>query len=158
MFRHHLKWHLLGDQCTIYEAGTALEVEERLEEEMDVALLDLSSFQEKGLSMLERMKKIQPLLQVICLVPKGKLQLSIQGMQRGAFDDVLIPFSWAALGNKMKAACDHKLQLREGKKGIWQRFEDHLMAASLAQAGAQDMARDLLSKETRKKKKKKDSQ
>ncbi len=152
VFRHHLTGHMLGDQWTVYEAGTAAEVEERLEEELDVALLDLSSFQEKGLSLLEKMKKIQPLIQVICLVPKGKLHLSIKGMQQGAFDDVLIPFSWASLLDKVKEAFDHKLQLSQGKKGLWSRLEAHIMAASLAEAGAQDMAREILNKDRKKQK------
>jgi len=162
VFRHHLKGHFGGDQWTIYEAGTTAEVEEQLEEEMDVALLDLSSFQEKGLILLEKIKKLQPLLQVICLIPKGKLHLSIKGMQQGAFDDVLIPFSWSSLLNKIKEAFDHKLQLSKGKQGLWSKLETHLMAASLAEAGAQDMAREILNKDQKKQqrstsKKKKDN-
>lgn len=73
-------------------------------EKVDVVLLGLKEFKQRGLSLLESIKRIRPATQVILMLPAELLALSIEGMHLGAFDDLLMPFDMETLLTRIKAA------------------------------------------------------
>ena len=147
-FRRHLKTRLLSEGFQIKEAGNESDFEDLLSLlEMDVVLLDLTVIGQKGVSFIDRIKILQPLAQVIALIPQNGLKLSLAAMQHRAYDDLMVPFSWKDLLKKIKAAAKQKKLEQKGKKGFWRTLEDHMTAIGFAEEGASDFARDIIRSE-----------
>jgi DNA-binding NtrC family response regulator len=134
------------------QATTENELLDRLKAGVDVALLDMSSFGFRGVALLDRINQVQPQIPVICLMPQGMTQLSMAVMQHGAYDEVVSPFSKSTLLKTIASAHkDRKRFTRKEKRGLWQRLEDSIVAGSLAEAGAGEMAREWLRQQQEKK-------
>lgn len=57
---------------------------------------------------LTRMKRFDGAVQLILMVRKNQVRLSIEGMKNGAFDDICIPFDLDALLGKLSLAAQHR--------------------------------------------------
>ncbi len=68
-----------------------------------------------GWILMDHVRTLSPAPPVILLVSKGQVQHGIEGMKRGAFDDLLIPFAWENLEEKVEAAME--AGRKAGKKG-----------------------------------------
>jgi two-component system response regulator GlrR len=64
---------------------------------VDLAVLGLAEFKRDGLSMLRMIREIAPRIPVITLNSGDQLDLSIECMHLGAYDDFLIPFDLEGL-------------------------------------------------------------
>lgn len=149
LFRHNLALRLGLEKFTVFEAEDSEGLEKLLRKRnIDVVLLGLNGFKEKGLSFLKTIKKVRPLTEVILMNSPGDLPLSIAGMKLGAFDDLLTPFDLGALLGQIRKAWARKRELEEKRKGrsILERCQDAMVAISFAEAGELDTARDILRK------------
>jgi len=125
------------------QATNEIELESCLAESTDVVLLDLFDLKARGIKFMQRIKNMQPTAQIICLIPKGEIKLSISAMRHGAFDELQSPFSWPSLLSKLEAAGQEKAK-QEKKRGFWRSVEDHFVAGSLAQIAGTDIGKGWL--------------
>jgi len=142
-FLEHMSKILAPKVEEIGQATNEMELETCLADSSDVALIDLFDLKAKGIDFMHRIKTRQPLTQIICLIPKGEIKLSIRAMRNGAFDELQSPFSWPALLSKLEEAWREK-KLQENKRGFWRSMQDHLTAGSLAQLGGAELGRKWL--------------
>jgi DNA-binding NtrC family response regulator len=146
-FCQNLREPLHRKGFVVYGTNGAAEVEAILEEEdIDVVLLGLQGYGHKGVVLLERIKEKQPQAEVILMVPTGQLALSIEGMKRGAFDDILVPVDLATLLERIEDAYRQKQKKVKPKKSLKERLEAWMVAASFAEAGAPEAAQNVLGK------------
>lgn len=124
-------------------AANEIELEACLAKSADVALIDLFDLKARGVGLMKRIKTVQPSLQIVCLIPKGEIKLSITAMRNGAFDELQSPFSWPALLSKLESACREKCR-QEQKIGFWRSLGDHFIAGSLAQVGGTELGKKWL--------------
>lgn len=114
VFRRHLVGCLSErDRYEILEATDEVEVRHLLDarpDRLDVVLLSLLNFKQKGLRILRLVKEVTPEVEVILLTPSEDLSLalSMEGMRLGAFDDLLIPFDVEMLGTRVAEALERK--------------------------------------------------
>ncbi len=142
-FLEHMSKILAPKVEEIGQATNEMELETCLADSSDVALIDLFDLKAKGIYFMQRIKTRQPLTQIICLIPKGEIKLSIRAMRNGAFDELQSPFSWPGLLSKLEEAWREKKR-QENKRGFWRSMQDHLTAGSLAQLGGADLGRKWL--------------
>ena len=126
-----------------YSGEEALEMIE--EDAPDVMVLDLRMPGINGMEVLERVKKEHPQVQIIILTGHGGEQEEKQARRLGAFEylqkpadtsDILrtVRSAWA---KSLKAAVDF---IKDSKD----EFDKSMTAAAFAEAGAPEMARDVL--------------
>ena len=152
-FMEHLTEILSANVQKLLVANTSVELEAHLLEDIDVALVDLIQCQEQSIKQMQRIRQMQPLTQIICLVPSNDIKVSIKAMKNGAFDEIRPPFSWDLLNEKMESAYKKKKRKR-GRRNFWQTIEDHFVAGSLAKYGAPEMGRQWLEECSKKRSKK----
>ena len=81
------------------------------QELFDVVLLDIKMpGGMDGIETLRKIKKIQPLAEVLLLTGHASVETSIEGMKLGAFDYLLKPMKFEDLLIKMAAAFEKKAQ------------------------------------------------
>lgn len=100
-----------------------------------------------GWILMDHVRTLSSAPPVILLVPRGQLHHGIEGMKRGAFDDLLIPFAWEDLREKVALAMQAGRKVVKKRKSLRQRWEDFMVAAAFAEAGAPEEARRVLEKE-----------
>lgn len=98
------------------QAGTAEEgmacVKENL---LDVALLDLKLPDGDGLSLLPRIKQLQPDIQVVMLTGHGTIESAIEAMKLGAYDYLTKPCNFSELEITLQKAAEQRKLLVENK-------------------------------------------
>jgi DNA-binding NtrC family response regulator len=145
LFRENLTRCLTDAGLKVYPADVADEAEEILKrKDCDVALIGLVGLGREGLRLLRSIKELRPLTEVILIAGHGQLALSIEGMKLGAFDDFRIPLDTQSLLQRVQEACKQKKEnLKARKKSLTRRVQDFLVAASFAEAGEFDVARQI---------------
>jgi len=144
----HLSGRLGSKDYRIFKSRQPTETKRILKrKDIDVVLLDFNGLKREGLALLEMIKKMRPAVQVIIINSAEQLSLSIEGMKLGAFDDLFIPFNLDVLIARIKEAFEQKKKAEIKKPSFFQRYQDLMVAASFAEAGEDDMAREILSKE-----------
>lgn len=104
--RSNLVQHLRQEGFVVLTADRALEVVRILSASAcQIVLLGLEGLKRDGLSMLRMIRQRFPHVYVITLNSAGQLDLSIESMRLGAYDDLLIPLGLDAL-----MACIRKAQ------------------------------------------------
>ncbi|MBU2513975.1 response regulator [bacterium] len=116
---------------------------------IDVVLLSLVELKKKGLDILAMIKKQRPFVEVILINNSESMDLSIKGMKLGAFDDFFLPLDMTVLLARLEEATQRKLQRKKNKKPFMQRYEEMVIAISLAEGGATDLAHEYLNREKR---------
>lgn len=87
---------------------------------LDVVLLGVVGSRQNSLSLLKLIKEIRPYTEVILLtaLEEHSLYSSIQAMQLGAFDDLLVPLDLRALQNRIREAYTKKIErVKEKRSG-----------------------------------------
>lgn len=144
----HLSGRLGSKDYRIFKPRQPSETKRILKrKDIDVVLLDFNGLKREGLAFLNMIKKMRPAVQVIIINSAEQLSLSIEGMRLGAFDDLFMPLDLEALIARIKEAFEQKKKAESKKPSFFQRCQDLMVAASFAEAGEDDMAREILSKE-----------
>ncbi len=92
----------------------ALEIIQR--DHFDVAVVDVRMPEMEGITVLERMKQMQPLIEVILLTGYVSVQSGIEGMKKGAFDYLIKPTEIDKLVEKLYEAYEKKKAHEEKMK------------------------------------------
>jgi len=143
----HLSGRLGSKDYRIFKSRQPAETKRILKrKDIDVVLLDFNGLKREGLALLEMVKKMRPAVQVIIINSAEQLSLSIEGMRLGAFDDLFIPFNLDVLIARIKEAFEQKKKAEIKKPSFFQRCQDIMVAASFAEAGEANMAKELLEK------------
>jgi len=133
----------------IFQSRALMETKRILKrKDIDVVLLDLNGLKREGLALLKMIKKMRPAVQVIIINSAEQLSLSIEGMRLGAFDDLFIPFDLDVLIERITEAFEQKKKVESKKPSFFQRYQDIMVAASFAEAGEGDMAREILNRKS----------
>jgi len=82
------------------------------EKDIDVVLLGLDGLGREGLALIRTIKVISPPTEIILINDALQMDLSIEGMKLGAFDDFLIPLDIDSLVIRI-----HEAAGRQRKKG-----------------------------------------
>jgi len=144
-FRAGITARLRQDGYRVVDAADQAEAMGLLDQErVDAVVWHCAQNDGWGWILLDHVGGLPEAPPVILLVPKGQVQHGIEGMRRGAFDDLLIPFAWESLQEKVAAALRATPKAAKKKKTLRQRWEDFMVAAAFAEAGAPDEARRLM--------------
>ncbi len=139
----NLSSHLRRERYRVFEAGQQADARKILErKKIDVVLLGLNGLKRQGLLLLERIKKIRPLTEVIIINTSEYLSLSIEGMKLSAFDDVFLPLNMDSLAERIREVYRLKKKNERAKKSLLRRYQDVMVAAAFAEAGEPDIARE----------------
>ncbi len=118
------------------------------EGQVDVVLLDVRRHEDGVLRWLSSIKRIVPALEVILLNVAGEIRVSIEGMRAGASQELSAPLDIAALRSALSAALRRRKKRLGGvRPSLLERFERAMSAATFAQAGEFDTAREMLGEE-----------
>jgi two-component system, NtrC family, response regulator GlrR len=107
-----------------YEVVTANEEEEALrqasEQAIDLSIVDLQLVTRDGISVMEQLHLINPLMPVIILTAHGSIESAVRAMKKGAFSYVTKPFESRDLLFQMEKALEnHRLSTEiERLKGL----------------------------------------
>lgn len=116
-----------------------------LAERLDLVLLDVRRCEEELLGWLSALKQALPALEVILLNLPGQVPVSIAAMRAGATSELSAPFDLSALRDHVAAALRRRRKRLDGARpSLLERFHRAMSAATFAQAGEFDTARELL--------------
>ncbi len=105
-FRIKIAQHLRLASFQVFEAEQRTDAMRYLAlHDFDAVLLGLEGLKREGLSLLGTIKRISPATEVITINGLKHMDLSIEAMKLGAFDDFLIPFELESLMNSIRLAC-----------------------------------------------------
>ncbi|MGD8981962.1 MAG: response regulator, partial [Desulfobacterales bacterium] len=113
---------------------------------IDVVLLSLNDLKKEGMALIKMIKKKHPAVQVVTITSGDQISLSIEGMKLGVFDDFLMPLDLDSLVSRIRDAYQAKKEAEIVKPSLFQRCQNLMVAASFAEAGEADMAKELLTK------------
>jgi DNA-binding NtrC family response regulator len=113
---------------------------------VDVVLLSLNDLKKEGMALIKMIKKKHPPVQVITVNSGDQISLSIEGMKLGVFDDFLMPLDLDSLILRIREAYQAKKDADVAKPSLLQRCQNLMVAASFAEAGEADIAKELLTK------------
>jgi class 3 adenylate cyclase/FixJ family two-component response regulator len=101
-------------------ALNGLEALERLKEnpDIDMLLTDINMPQMDGLTLLDKIKAINPILQSVIVSAYGDMENIRVAMNRGAYDFITKPVNFEDLEITMNKTLEHVKQLRETLKAI----------------------------------------
>ena len=131
-----------------YEVDQALK--EAQAEEYDVAIIDLVMKDTDGITAMQRIKIISPLMECIVLSGQGTLRIAVEAMKQGAFEFLEKPCDHKLVTQIIDEACarkheqDHRI-LKAARK-VYSRLEQAMVEATFAQAGQFDTAKGVLKK------------
>jgi DNA-binding response OmpR family regulator len=77
-------------------------------EKIDAVLLGVDGLGRKGLALIRPIKAIRPSAEIIIINDASHMDLSIEGMELGAFDDFLIPLDIDSLAKRIREAVDRQ--------------------------------------------------
>jgi DNA-binding NtrC family response regulator len=113
-----------------FDVSTALNGADALRkiasEEIDLVILDLQMPGVDGIAVLQEIKELKPLIEVIMLTGHATVETAIEGMKRGAFDFLIKPTETEELMEKINGAFNRKAdqdeRIREAEiEGIMKR-------------------------------------
>ncbi|MCP4753835.1 MAG: hypothetical protein GY866_23370, partial [Proteobacteria bacterium] len=86
-----------------------------VKEHIDVVLLGVDGLGENGLALIPPIKASSPSTEVIIINDANHMNLSIAGMELGAFDDFMIPLNLDSLTKRLREAAARRR--RDAEKG-----------------------------------------
>jgi len=111
---------------------------------IEVALLNLANLKRAGLGLLSIVRDIKPWVSVILINRPDQIALSIEGMDLGAFDDFLLPFTMNDLMARVKDAVRQTRKLQPRRQNLRGKLDNLMIAVSFAEAGELETARHYL--------------
>ncbi len=100
-----------------YDVSMAASVKEALaiaqDEVFDLALLDYKLGDGNGIMLMEKLKEMMPLIQVIILTAYGTIQNAVDAMEKGAYTYLAKPFDDAQLMDQIKNCMERSRLSRE---------------------------------------------
>jgi len=79
-------------------------------ENIDLVLLGVDGLGREGLALIRPINAISPMTKIIIINDPNHMELSIEGMEIGAFDDFLIPLDIDSLARRIREAAIQKKQ------------------------------------------------
>lgn len=145
-FMGTLSERISSNGVTVSFAQTGSEALEILQrDDIDVVVIRVDDFGVNGIRMLDSLKQTKTFAEFITLTSPTSIHWSIEGMKRGAFADLLIPFDLEDLLAKLReAGAKKKSKKGKRKKSIRKRLEDLMVSATLAESGDFNGARQIL--------------
>jgi DNA-binding NtrC family response regulator len=137
-----------------YMVTACYDVEQALqavkEEAHDVAIIDLIMPDTDGITAMQRMKIVRPLMECIVLSGQGTLRMAVESMKQGAFDFLEKPCEQEVVTQIIDAAHARKLEqdhrIRNAANKVYAKLEKAMVGATFAQAGQFDTAKEILDK------------
>lgn len=106
-FRKNLYQHLQAKGFRVDKVTQHDDVEAIVSNEhIDTVLLGVDGLGREGLALIQPIKKITPTTQVILITDPNQVELSIEGMERGAFDDFVIPLDIDLLVKRIRESAE----------------------------------------------------
>jgi DNA-binding NtrC family response regulator len=128
-------------------ASEALAILQR--DDIDVVVINVNDLGASGIRILDSLKETKTFAEFITLTSPSSIHWSIEGMKRGAFADLLIPFDLEDLLAKLReAGAKKKSKKGKKKKSIRKRLEDLMVSATLAESGDFNGAKQILNEVT----------
>jgi DNA-binding NtrC family response regulator len=126
-----------------YELNQALKAVQA--EAYDVAIIDLILKETDGITAMQRIKIVRPLLECIVLSGEGTLRIAVEAMKHGAFEFLEKPCDHELVRQTIDEAFARKQEqdnriLRAARK-VSSRLEQAMVEATFAQAGQLDAAK-----------------
>ena len=147
MLKEHLVRYLKAKDWRIFNSRQQKDIKRILKKHpIDVVLLSLNDLKKEGMALIKMIKKKHPAVQVITINSGDQISLSIEGMKLGVFDDFLMPLDLDSLILRIREAFQAKKEAKVVKPSLLQRCQDLMVAASFAEAGEADIAKELLTK------------
>jgi DNA-binding NtrC family response regulator len=147
MLQEHLVRYLKTDDWRIFNSRQQKDIKRILKRHpIDVVLLSLNDLKKEGMALIKMIKKKHPAVQVVTITSGDQISLSIEGMKLGVFDDFLMPLDLDSLVSRIRDAYQAKKEAEIVKPSLFQRCQNLMVAASFAEAGEADMAKELLTK------------
>jgi DNA-binding NtrC family response regulator len=84
-------------------------------ESIDVVLLGVDGLGRKGLDLIPAIQAVSPNTKIIVLNDSRYMDLSIEGMKRGAFDEFLVPLDIDLLADRIREAGSTRKRLEKEK-------------------------------------------
>ena len=114
-------------------------------DDIDVVVINVNELGPSGIRILDSIKQTETLAEFITLTSPSSIHWSIEGMKRGAYADLLIPFDLEDLLAKLQeAGAKKKSKKRKRKKSIRKKLEDLMVSATLAESGDFNGAKQIL--------------
>jgi DNA-binding response OmpR family regulator len=108
-FRKNLYQCLQAEGFTVDKVTLQDDVETIVaKEKIDLVLLGVDGLGREGLALIRPIKAISPLSKIIIINDLNHMDLSIEGMELGAFDDFLVPLDIASLARRIREATMQK--------------------------------------------------
>ena len=150
MLQEHLVRYLKAEDWQIFNSRQPKDIKGILKKHpIDVVLLSLNDLKKEGMVFIKMIKKKHPAVQVITINSGDQISLSIEGMKLGVFDDFLMPLDLDSLILRIREAFQAKKEAQVVKPSLFQRCQDLMVAASFAEAGETEMAKELLAKKSK---------
>jgi DNA-binding NtrC family response regulator len=121
LFRGNLSERMRLENHLVFEARPDTEATEIIQRtNFDVVLLGVATPYQRSLSLLKTIKELRPYTEVILLtaLEDHSLYDSIQAMQLGAFDDLLVPLDIRALHSRIQEAYARKKERVKAKRSM----------------------------------------
>ena len=114
-------------------------------DDIDVVVINVNDLGANGIRILDSIKETKTFAEFITLTSPSSIHWAIEGMKRGAFADLLIPFDLEDLLAKMReAGAKKKSKKVKIKKSIRKRLEDLMVSATFAESGDFNGAKQIL--------------
>jgi DNA-binding NtrC family response regulator len=146
-FMETLSERIKSHQFTVHFARDGSEALEIVRgEDIEVVVLNIKDLDAEGMHMLDSMKRDCPLAECITLTSPSTIHWSIEGMKRGVFADLLIPFDIENLVARVREALiKRKARKRKKKRSLLGTLGDLMVSATFAESGDVETARQILS-------------
>ncbi len=134
----------------IYEAADTDSAAEILTaDDIDVAVIGMSGFGDKGFRLLKMCRSAEPPTEVILIVGKNQGSLAITGMKLGAFRDVQAPVHVESLREIISQACAARRKARRrARKRRLSGLPQLFAAIAFAEYGEHDTADEIRKRPT----------
>jgi DNA-binding NtrC family response regulator len=135
---------LRADDREILEAGTAAEAIERASTGVDLVLLDYKLPDENGLSVLKRLRTLDPDTVIIMLTAHKSVETVVDAMKAGAFDYATKPFDLDDVAIRVERALDATRLRRELRTLRESLARPHTLGSIIGESGVMGTARALV--------------
>lgn len=105
-------------------------------DDIDVVIINVNDLGANGFRILDSIQQTKTFAEFITLTSPSSIHWSIEGMKRGAFADLLIPFDLEDLLAKLReAGAKKKSKKPRRKRSIRKQLEDLMVSATFAESG-----------------------